>query len=132
MRLSKWNERVFCCGFLENLHEKNKSTEIEIPTEVNQYIVDFLQVYVKWLNVYKRREEPLKYNEYEHEGYIRRYNQIKALINAKLSIEGRKTATIEDAKYFLEMLWFAKDKDTTIMKLRKIPNFKEEWLEYLD
>ena len=55
-----------------------------------------------------------------------------ALIKAKLCIEGRKTATIEDAKYFLEMLWFAEDKETIIQKLRKIPDFKEEWLEYLN
>ncbi|MHA2325896.1 MAG: hypothetical protein ACXACB_10880, partial [Promethearchaeota archaeon] len=124
--------RRICCGFLENLHAKVKSIEIEIPTEVKQYIVDFMQVYVKWLNVYKKREQPLKYYEYEPEGYIRRFNQIKALVKAKLSIEGRKIATIEDAKYFLGMLWFAEDKDTTIQKLRKIPDFKEEWLEFVN
>ncbi len=74
--------RRICCGFLENLHEKVKAFELEIPEEVKIYIVDFLQVYVKWLNAYKKREESLQYHEYEPEGYIRRYNQMMALINA--------------------------------------------------
>ena len=94
--------------------------------------MDFLQVYVKWLKVYKKQGEPLEYHDYEPEGYIRRYNQIIALIKATLLIEGREIATIEDAKNFLEMLWFAEDKETTIQKLRIIPDFEEEWLEFLN
>ncbi|MFW9881233.1 MAG: hypothetical protein ACFFG0_49850, partial [Candidatus Thorarchaeota archaeon] len=76
--------------------------------------------------------EPMKYHEYESEGYIRRYVQILALIKATLLIEGRNTAIIEDAKPILEMLWFAEDKEITIEKLRKVPDFKEEWLEFLN
>ena len=131
-QLNKKEIRKICCGFLENLHKKVKTIELEIPTEVKRYLVDFLQVYVKWLNVEEKGEELPEFQGYEPEGYIRRYNQMIALIKAKLYIEGRKTATIEDAKYFLEMLWFAEDKETTIQKLRKIPDFKEEWLEFLN
>ncbi len=131
-QLNKKEIRRICSGFLENLHKKVKTVELEIPKEVKQYIVDFLQVYVKWLNVKENSEKSLKYQGYEPEGYIRRYNQMIALIKAKLCIEERKTATIEDAKYFLEMLWFAEDKETIIQKLRKISDFKEEWLEYLN
>ncbi|MHA1986961.1 MAG: hypothetical protein ACW98D_10010 [Promethearchaeota archaeon] len=120
-----------CCGFLKNLHKKVKTVELEIPVEVKHYIVGFLEVYVNWLNVYKKQGEQLKYHEYESEGYIRRYNQILTLIKANLFIEGRDTATIEDAKQFLEMLWFAEDNEVTIQKLRKIPDFKEQWLEFV-
>lgn len=124
--------RRICSGFIENLHEKLTSFQPIIPDEVKQYIVDFLEIYVKWLKVYGTQGKPMTYHEYESEGYIRRYNQILALIKATLLIEGRDTATIEDAKLFLEMLWFAEDKDTTIQKLRLIPDFKEEWLEFLN
>jgi hypothetical protein len=121
-----------CSGFLENLYKEVNTVELEIPAEVKYFIVEFLQVYVKWLKVYKKQGEPLEYHEYESEGYIRRYNQMMVLIKAKLCIEGRKTATIDDAKYFLEMLWFAEDKEMSIEKLRKIPDFKEEWLEFIN
>ncbi|MFW9973001.1 MAG: hypothetical protein ACFFDF_22640, partial [Candidatus Odinarchaeota archaeon] len=129
---NKQEIKKICCGFLENLHEKVTTFNSEIPTEVRQYIVEFLQVYVKWLKVYKKQGESLKYHDYESEGYIRRFNQIVTLIKANLLIEGRNTATIEDAKFFLKMLWFAEDKETTIKKLRLIPDFKEEWLEFLN
>lgn len=124
--------KKICCGFIENLHNKAMTFKPEISAEVKYYIVEFLQVYVKWLMVYKKQGEKLKYHDYESEGYMRRYNQIIVLIKALLLIEGRMTATIEDAKYFLKMLWFAEDKDTTIQKIRLIPDFKEEWLEFLN
>ncbi|MFW9875059.1 MAG: hypothetical protein ACFFG0_18295 [Candidatus Thorarchaeota archaeon] len=124
--------RRICNGFIENLHEKVKSFQPIISDEVKQYIVNFLEIYVDWLKVYGTQGEPMTYHEYESEGYIRRFNQILTLIKAKLLIEGRNTAIIEDAKHFLEMLWFAEDKETIIEKLRNIPDFKEEWREFLD
>jgi hypothetical protein len=130
--LNKKEIRRICSGFIENLHDKSTSFQLIIPGEIKQYIVDFLEIYVEWLKVYPTQFEQMKYHEYESEGYIRRYNQILALIKAKLLIEGKDTATIEDAKPFLKMLWFAEDKDISIQKLRKIPDFKEEWLEFLN
>ncbi|MEJ2249977.1 MAG: hypothetical protein P8Y97_09995 [Candidatus Lokiarchaeota archaeon] len=117
-QLNKKEIRRICCGFLENLHKGVESAEMVIPKEVKGYIVDFLEIYVQWLNVYIKSGESLRYHQFESEGYIRRFNQIEVLIKAKLFIEGRINATIEDAKYFLDMLWFAEDKELTLQKLQ--------------
>ncbi|MEJ2252680.1 MAG: hypothetical protein P8Y97_23845 [Candidatus Lokiarchaeota archaeon] len=87
--------------------------------------MDFLKVYVHYLLVFDGR-----YHDFKPEGIIRRFNQIEMLIKAKVHIEGRKEATIADAKFFLRSLWIEQSKGSRLAKLRMIPNFQDDWEEF--
>lgn len=113
-----------CKGFLRGL--KEEIPDIQINEDIREYVVDFLKIYVKYLLVYDG-----EYHNYETEGIIRRFNQIEMRIKAKAHIEGRIEATIEDAMFFLRTLWIDQDKKTILKKLRLIPEFQEDWIEFL-
>ena len=113
-----------CNGFLRRLKEEIPVVQIE--ENIRKYIVDFLTIYVKYLLIFDG-----KYHNYQTEGIIRRFNQIEMLIKAKVHIEGRIKATIEDAIFYLRTLWIDQDKKTILKKLRFIPEFQEDWVELL-
>ncbi|TXT64260.1 MAG: hypothetical protein BAJALOKI1v1_590020 [Promethearchaeota archaeon] len=115
--------RKACKSFLAKL--KQELPEIHISDDIRQYIVDFLKMYVQYLLVFDGT-----YHQYEPEGIIRRFNQIEMLMKAKVHIEGRKDATIEDANFFLRMLWIEQDKQSRLAKLKQIPTYNEDWDEF--
>lgn len=116
--------RRLCKGFLNHL-QKNIINVI-IPLEVRTYMVDFLEVYVQWLKVYKG-----VYHEWESEGMLRRFGQVEALVKARCCVEGRTDANLEDAKYFLDMLWFGDSKAQIRKKLALAFEDEEDYAEFL-
>ena len=100
--------------------------DIEIPKPVKRYMIDFLEVYVEYLKVYAG-----KYHNWESEGIIRRYNQVESLIKARCIVSGVHVPTVEDAKYWLDMLWFGEKRTVILDKLRMTPLDPEEFEEFL-
>jgi len=52
------------------------------------------------------------------------------LIKAKAHIKGRTEAIMEDAMFFLRTLWIDQDKKIILEKLRLIPDYQEDWIEF--
>lgn len=122
-RPKKSEIRKICSAFINHL---NKSVvDIKIPESVKRYMIDFLEVYVEYLKVYKG-----EYHNWESEGIIRRYNQVESLIKARCIVSGIHEPTIEDAKYWLKMLWFGESNIEVLDKLRMTRLDPDEYEEF--
>lgn len=129
-RPKKTEIKKLCKAYLNHLN-KNLVT-VSIPPEVTDYIIDFLEVYVEYLKVYRHKGSSCyTYHDWESEGIIRRYNQVETLIKARCLVSGNYKPTVQDAKYWLSMLWFGDTMAEVKLKLEATNMNPEDYLEFI-